>query len=191
MNYSQNVVYFQSATGSTLCTNVILVTGAGYQGKTCVALGKSPFVMDMRRVCMGSYSQGVVQLSSPPAVQAPGLRVGTLSVSTGAGASRRFWGLAGSFLGAVRPTTFNRRETLARRRQKPPWKSTGHAFIPHSPAPVPPSNRPFRHTYNPLFSNAFCVCQMNTVLHYSLRTESKTESKRGGNGQIFGASRTP
>jgi hypothetical protein len=62
---------------------------------------------------------------------------------------------------------------------------------PHSPAPVPPSNRLFRHTYNPLFSNAFCVCQIDTVLHYSLRTESRKESKRAGNGQICGIHQTP
>ena len=57
-------------------------------------------------------------------------------------------------------------------------------------APVPPSNRPFRHTCNPLFSNAFCVCQIDTVLHYFLRTESRTESKRDGSRQICGAPRT-
>jgi hypothetical protein len=31
-----------------------------------------------------------------------------------------------------------------------------------------------------LFSNTFCVCYIHTVLHYSLRTDSRTESKRAG-----------
>ena len=74
---------------------------------------------------------------------------------------------------------------------EPSQESPGRPLTPHSHAPVPPSNQPFRHTYNPLFSNAFCVCQIDTVLHYYLRTESKTESKRGGNGWIFGMPRTP
>ena len=68
---------------------------------------------------------------------------------------------------------------------------TASRFISRSPAPVPPSNRPFRHTYKPLFSNAFCVCQIDTVLHYSLRTESRSESKRGGIGRNFGTPQTP
>ena len=62
---------------------------------------------------------------------------------------------------------------------------------PQSPTPVPPSNRPLRHTYNPLFSNAFCVCQIDTVLHYSLRTESRTESKCHRNRQISGTPQRP
>ena len=60
-----------------------------------------------------------------------------------------------------------------------------------SAGPVPPSNYIFRRRHNSLFSNAFCVCQIDTVLHYSLRTESKTESKRGEGGEISGDSRAP
>ena len=45
-----------------------------------------------------------------------------------------------------------------------------------SPAPVSPSNCPFQHTYNPLFSNAFCVRQIDTVLQYSLRTENREQN---------------
>ena len=54
----------------------------------------------------------------------------------------------------------------------------------HSPTPGPPSNHLFRHTYNPLISNAFCVCQIDTVLHYSLRAERRTELKWRRSGQI-------
>ena len=71
------------------------------------------------------------------------------------------------------------------------WKATDHTLMSHSPAPVPPPNHPLRHTYNPLFSNAFCVCQIDAVLHYSLRTESTTESKCRRNRQICRQPQTP
>jgi len=50
---------------------------------------------------------------------------------------------------------------------------------------VYPSNRYLRHTHNPLAEKTLCVCQMYAVLHYFLRTESRKESNRAGNGVFF------
>jgi hypothetical protein len=60
-------------------------------------------------------------------------------------------------------------------RREPSYEVSRPPVRPHSPAPVLPSNRPFRDTYKPLFLNAFCVCQIDTVLHYSLRTANSEQ----------------
>jgi hypothetical protein len=61
---------------------------------------------------------------------------------------------------------FAQRSWKAMCRQTPPMNSTITWFNTQLPTPVSPSNRPLRHTYNPLNSNAFCVCQIDTVLHF-------------------------
>jgi hypothetical protein len=48
----------------------------------------------------------------------------------------------------------------------------------HRP-PHPSSNRTARHTHKLLIRNRFCACQIDKVLHYFLRTESRKESNGG------------
>ena len=49
--------------------------------------------------------------------------------------------------------------------------------------PVNVKNQSLRHTRKCLAAMAVCVCQLRAVLHYSLRTESRTESNWLGLGR--------